>query len=119
MLLLVRGGGGLEDLAAFNDGGRPAIRACLLPVVVGVGHETDVSIADLRRPARRHPTAAAELASAGFVELHDKPRPADARLTRAMQRRARTAAQRLDRAAARLTHPRQRLEQAGLRLGKP
>ena len=118
VLLLVRGGGSLEDLAAFNDEGvARAIRACPLPVVVGVGHETDVSIADFAADLRAAtPTAAAELASAGFVELHDKLALLDARLTRAMQRRLETAAQRLDRVAARLTHPRQRLVQAGLRL---
>ena len=118
VLLLVRGGGSLEDLAAFNDEAvARAIRACPLPVVVGVGHETDVSIADFAADLRAAtPTAAAELASAGFVELHDKLALLDARLTRAMQRRLETAAQRLDRVAARLTHPRQRLVQAGLRL---
>lgn len=118
VLLLVRGGGSLEDLAAFNsEAVARAIRACPLPVVVGVGHETDVSIADFAADLRAAtPTAAAELASAGFVELHDKLALLDARLTRAMQRRVETAAQRLDRVAARLTHPRQRLVQAGLRL---
>ncbi|WP_442769848.1 exodeoxyribonuclease VII large subunit [Zoogloea ramigera] len=118
VLLLVRGGGSLEDLAAFNsEAVARAIRACPLPVVVGVGHETDVSIADFPADLRAAtPTAAAELASAGFVELHDKLALLDARLTRAMQRRVETAAQRLDRVAARLTHPRQRLVQAGLRL---
>ena len=105
VLLLVRGGGSLEDLAAFNDEAvARAIRACPLPVVVGVGHETDVSIADFAADLRAAtPTAAAELASAGFVELHDKLALLDARLTRAMQRRVETAAQRLDRVAARLT----------------
>ncbi len=118
VLLLVRGGGSLEDLAAFNsEAVARAIRACPLPVVVGVGHETDVSIADFAADLRAAtPTAAAELASAGFVELHDKLALLDARLTRAMQRRVETAAQRLDRVAARLSHPRQRLVQAGLRL---
>ena len=118
VLLLVRGGGSLEDLAAFNsEAVARALRACPLPVVVGVGHETDVSIADFAADLRAAtPTAAAELASAGFVELHDKLALLDARLTRAMQRRVETAAQRLDRVAARLTHPRQRLVQAGLRL---
>ena len=118
VLLLVRGGGSLEDLAAFNsEAVARAIRACPLPVVVGVGHETDVSIADFAADLRAAtPTAAAELASAGFVELHEKLALLEARLTRAMQRRVETAAQRLDRVAARLTHPRQRLVQAGLRL---
>lgn len=118
VLLLIRGGGSLEDLAAFNDEAvARAIRACLLPVVVGVGHETDVSIADFAADLRAAtPTAAAELASAGFADLHDRLQALSARLARGMHRRLETAAQRLDRAATRLIHPRQRIEQAYLRL---
>jgi exodeoxyribonuclease VII large subunit len=118
VLLLVRGGGSLEDLAAFNDEAvARAIRACPLPVICGVGHETDVSIADFAADLRAAtPTAAAELASAGFVELRDSLTQLGARLKRAMDRRLETAAQRVDRAAARLTHPRQRIEAARMRL---
>lgn len=113
-LLVVRGGGSLEDLWAFNDEQLArAIRRAPVPVVSGVGHETDFTIADfaadLRAPT---PTAAAELVSAGY---HAAASELD-RLARALTARLRaqldTAAQRTDRAALRLLHPRDRLQRS-------
>jgi exodeoxyribonuclease VII large subunit len=118
VLLLVRGGGSLEDLAAFNDEALArAIRACPIPVVSGVGHETDFSIADFVADLRAAtPTAAAELASAGYHAAAQDLDLLRTRLGRAAGRRLEGAAQRLDRAALRLVHPRQRLEQAAQQL---
>ena len=119
LLLLVRGGGSLEDLWAFNDEALArAIGACPLPVIAGVGHETDFSIADFVADLRAAtPTAAAELATAGFVTAAQALPSLQARLQRAAERRLGNLAQRLDRSALRLVHPRLRLTEGATRLG--
>ena len=70
-VLLVRGGGPYEDLMPFNDEGLArAIAACPVPVVTGIGHEPDTTIADLVADVRASPpTGAAEAVSPSSAEL--------------------------------------------------
>ena len=72
VLLLVRGGGSYEDLMPFNDEALArTIASCPVPVVTGIGHEPDTSIADLVADRRAStPTAAAEAASPDVQDLH-------------------------------------------------
>ncbi len=111
LVLLVRGGGSLEDLWSFNEEVvARAIRACPVPVIVGVGHETDFTIADFAADCRAAtPTAAAELASAGYAEAAGRLAHLEIVLRRAMRRQLDTAHQRLDRQSLRLIHPRDRV----------
>jgi exodeoxyribonuclease VII large subunit len=120
LILLVRGGGSLEDLWAFNDEqlARTIVQSPV-PIVSGVGHETDFTIADfcadLRAPT---PTAAAELAAQSRETWLAQLDGVQARLQDALVRRLDIAGQRLDQAASRLGRPLARMAGRQLRLGR-
>ncbi len=96
--ILTRGGGSLEDLQAFNDERvARAIANCGVPVVVGVGHEVDVSIADfvadLRAPT---PSAAAELVVPDGAALELRLQQLQLALSRRLRERLTQSSQRVD-----------------------
>jgi len=113
VLLLCRGGGSIEDLWSFNEEGvARAIATSRIPIVSGVGHETDFTIADFVADYRAAtPTAAAQAATPERQQLLQRLQQLDAYLLRGQQRHVENFMQRLDYFQRRLVHPAQRAQQ--------
>lgn len=118
VILLVRGGGSIEDLWAFNDEQLARTLAqSPVPLVCGVGHETDFTIADLVADLRAPtPTAAAELVASARAVWRDTLDSALGRLQDAAVRQLDQHNQRLDVTLSRLGRPSSRVGQQQLRL---
>lgn len=118
VLLLVRGGGSIEDLWAYNS--EDVARALALsgiPVVSGIGHETDFTIADFVADFRAAtPTAAAQVVTPLGLEAISAIRIHQGRLRQYFMARLETQWQRSDHLRQRLRHPREHLAQKQERL---
>ena len=111
IVILARGGGSLEDLWAFNEASIVhAIRACPVPVITGIGHETDFTLADFAADFRAAtPTAAAEAVTPDTNELYARLAGLSNRISLATLRMLQDRGQVLDASAGRLHHPKARL----------
>ena len=122
VILVARGGGSLEDLWAFNDEGvARRIFDCPIPIITGVGHETDFTLADFCADRREPtPSAAAAAAVPDRVEIVERLNGLTFALDEAMQRAIEQRWEMLDRAGMRLERqtPVQRLTEYGRRLAE-
>lgn len=111
VLILCRGGGSIEDLWAFNEEVvARAIAASPIPLVSGVGHETDFTIADFVADVRAPtPTGASQLVSQDCAELMRAVEILAGRLKRALQRNIESRMQQADMLGSRLVHPGKRV----------
>ena len=112
LLILCRGGGSIEDLWAFNEEiVARAIDSCHIPIISGIGHETDFTIADfiadIRAPT---PTGAAHLACPDSKELIQHIETIHSRMQRIMQGFLESHMQYIDMLSHRLTHPDERIQ---------
>ena len=110
-LIVCRGGGSIEDLWQFNEEVvARAVAACTIPVISGVGHETDFTICDFAADVRAAtPTAAAEIACQDISHLLQKLREMTRQLERLFTTGLQQRSQKLDFLAQRLISPKQKL----------
>ncbi|WP_455223352.1 exodeoxyribonuclease VII large subunit [Kaarinaea lacus] len=118
VLILTRGGGSLEDLWAFNDERvARAIFECSIPVVCGVGHEVDVTIADFVADVRAPtPSAAAELVSPNRDEWLLRVKRMGIQLLSVQNQKLVQSQQKLAWLAKRIQHPQQRIQRIAQRV---
>ena len=112
VLILCRGGGSIEDLWAFNEEVvARAIAACSIPIISGVGHETDFTIADFVADVRAPtPTGASQLVCPDREELVRQIATLGVRIRRAVQRLLESRMQTADMFECRLVHPGKRID---------